>query len=78
MDLKEMYFVITFVCILQDVANFQAFFNFSEMRSLSQNFCLYHINAPGQEEGATTVPEGWEIVNKKSNRIVMKNISWFG
>jgi hypothetical protein len=48
------------------------------MRSLSQNFCLYHINAPGQEEGATTVPEGWEIVNQKSYRIVMKNISWFG
>ena len=65
MDLKEMYFLITFVCILQDVANFQAFFNFSEMRSLSQNFCLYHINAPGQEEGAATVPEGWEIVNQK-------------
>ena len=41
-----------------DVANFQAFFNFSEMRVLIQNFCIYHINAPGQEEGASTLPEG--------------------
>ncbi|XP_057366753.1 protein NDRG3-like isoform X1 [Daphnia carinata] len=44
---------------LNHVANFQAFFNFSEMRILAQNFCLYHINAPGQEEGAATVPEGY-------------------
>ena len=41
-----------------DVSNFQAFFNFSEMRNLIQNFCIYHVNAPGQEEGAPTLPEG--------------------
>lgn len=41
-----------------DVANFQAFFNFSEMRAFAHNFCIYHVNAPGQEEGATTLPEG--------------------
>jgi len=41
------------------VANFQAFFNFSEMRMLIENFCIYHVNAPGQEEGATTLPEGF-------------------
>lgn len=41
-----------------DVANFQAFCNFSEMRSLLQNFCVYHVNAPGQEERAATLPEG--------------------
>jgi len=44
---------------LNHVANFQAFFNFSEMRVLIQNFCIYHINAPGQEEGASTLPEGY-------------------
>jgi len=44
---------------LNHVANFQAFFNFSEMRALIQNFCVYHINAPGQEEGAPTLPEGY-------------------
>jgi pimeloyl-ACP methyl ester carboxylesterase len=44
---------------LNHVANYQAFFNFSEMRLLAQNFCVYHINAPGQEEGAATLPEGY-------------------
>jgi len=29
------------------------------MRLLIQNFCVYHINAPGQEEGAPTLPEGY-------------------
>nr|CAD7455782.1 unnamed protein product [Timema tahoe] len=27
------------------------------MRALLENFCVYHVNAPGQEEGATTLPE---------------------
>lgn len=36
---------------------FQPFFNFVDMRALLENFCVYHINAPGQEEGAPTLPE---------------------
>lgn len=44
---------------LNHVSNFQAFFNFSEMRNLIQNFCIYHVNALGQEEGAPTLPEGF-------------------
>lgn len=27
------------------------------MRALLENFCVYHVNAPGQEEGAQTLPE---------------------
>lgn len=42
---------------LTDVSNFQAFFNFVDMRILGQNFCIYHINAPGQEENAPTFSE---------------------
>jgi len=42
---------------LNYVSNFQAFFNFVDMRLLLQNFCIYHVNAPGQEEGAATLPE---------------------
>jgi len=57
-DLIFFFFLFCPIIILTDVANFQAFFNFSEMRSLLQNFCVYHINAPGQEEGATAFPEG--------------------
>ncbi|XP_050354389.1 protein NDRG3-like [Nymphalis io] len=42
---------------LNYAANFQAFFNFVDMRSILDQFCIYHVNAPGQEEGATTLPE---------------------
>jgi len=42
---------------LNYTSNFQAFFNFVDMRLLLQNFCVYHITAPGQEEGAPTLPE---------------------
>ncbi len=45
------------VCSYLDVSNFQAFFNFVDMKLLLQNFCVYHVNAPGQEEGAATLPE---------------------
>lgn len=44
---------------LNYVSNFQAFFNYIDMRALLENFCVYHINAPGQEEGAHTLPEDY-------------------
>lgn len=40
-------------------ANFQAFFNFVDMRPILDQFCIYHINAPGQEEGAHSLPEDY-------------------
>jgi len=42
---------------LNYISNFQAFFNFVDMRLLLQNFCIYHVNAPGQEEGAATLSD---------------------
>ncbi|KAF4527329.1 hypothetical protein B566_EDAN001106 [Ephemera danica] len=42
---------------LNYIANFQAFFNYADMRALLENFCVYHVNAPGQEEGAPPLPE---------------------
>uniref|UniRef100_A0A1W7RAA3 Misexpression suppressor of KSR n=1 Tax=Hadrurus spadix TaxID=141984 RepID=A0A1W7RAA3_9SCOR len=44
---------------LNHVSNFQAFFNFMDTRILMQSFCVYHINAPGQEEGAPPLPDGY-------------------
>ncbi|XP_077302202.1 misexpression suppressor of KSR 2 [Arctopsyche grandis] len=41
---------------LNYVSSFQAFFNFIDMRALLENFCVYHVNAPGQEEGAPALP----------------------
>ncbi|XP_039286803.1 LOW QUALITY PROTEIN: protein NDRG3 [Nilaparvata lugens] len=45
---------------LNYVASFQAFFNYNEMRSLLENFTVYHVNAPGQEEGALPLPDDYE------------------
>ncbi|XP_065339138.1 protein NDRG3 isoform X3 [Cloeon dipterum] len=44
---------------LNYIANFQAFFNYIDMRALLENFCVYHVNAPGQEEGAPALPEDY-------------------
>lgn len=43
--------------LFSDISSFQAFFNYIDMRVLLENFCVYHVNAPGQEEGAPTLPE---------------------
>lgn len=40
-----------------DVTSFAGFFNYPSMRNLLDNFCVYHVNAPGQEEGAPAFPE---------------------
>jgi len=45
---------------LNYVASFQAFFNYSDMRMLLENFSVYHVNAPGQEEGAHPLPDDYE------------------
>ncbi|CAG9138253.1 unnamed protein product [Plutella xylostella] len=42
---------------LNYVSSFQAFFSFVDMRALLENFCVYHVNAPGQEEGAPSLPD---------------------
>ncbi|XP_072929898.1 protein NDRG3-like [Epargyreus clarus] len=44
---------------LNYAANFQAYFNFVDMRAILDQFCIYHVNAPGQEEGAPTLPEDY-------------------
>jgi hypothetical protein len=45
---------------LNYVSNYQAFFNYPEMREITNSFCVFHVNAPGQEEGAGPLPEGFE------------------
>ncbi|KAK0095796.1 hypothetical protein PV326_007358 [Microctonus aethiopoides] len=44
---------------LNYISSFQAFFNYIDMRVLLENFCVYHVNAPGQEDGASTLPEDY-------------------
>ncbi|XP_053206688.1 protein NDRG3-like [Panonychus citri] len=44
---------------LNHVSNFQAFFNYMDMRLFLQSFAVIHINAPGQEENAAPLPESF-------------------
>uniref|UniRef100_A0A0K8TQA3 Protein ndrg3-like isoform x2 n=1 Tax=Tabanus bromius TaxID=304241 RepID=A0A0K8TQA3_TABBR len=44
---------------LNYATSFAGFFNFPVMRGLLENFCVYHVTAPGQEEGASTLPEDY-------------------
>ncbi|XP_030840584.1 protein NDRG3 isoform X1 [Strongylocentrotus purpuratus] len=45
---------------LNHVSCFQGFFNFPDMQPILKHFCVYHINAPGQEQGAAQLPENFE------------------
>ncbi|KAK2587054.1 hypothetical protein KPH14_011007 [Odynerus spinipes] len=44
---------------LNYISSFQAFFNYIDMRVLLENFCVYHVNAPGQEDNAPTLAEDY-------------------
>lgn len=41
---------------LNHVSNFQTFFNCPAMAAVTSKFCIYHITATGQEQGATELP----------------------
>nr|XP_026500464.1 protein NDRG3 isoform X2 [Vanessa tameamea] len=51
--------ILTYHDIGLNYTSFQPFFNYVDMRALLENFCVYHVNAPGQEEGAPTLPEDY-------------------
>jgi len=45
--------ILTFHDIgLNHITCFQGFFSYADMQPLLRNFCVYHVNAPGQNEGA--------------------------
>ncbi|XP_054153575.1 protein NDRG3-like [Oppia nitens] len=44
---------------LNSVSNFQAFFNYIDIKLLLQSFCVYHLNAPGMEESAPPLPDNY-------------------
>lgn len=43
---------------LNSTTCFQGFFNYPDMQVILKHFCVYHINAPGQHEGALPLPQG--------------------
>lgn len=56
--------MLKWLSLFADISSFQAFFNYIDMRVLLENFCVYHVNAPGQEEGSPALPEEWVNVQK--------------
>ncbi|CAD5206592.1 unnamed protein product [Bursaphelenchus okinawaensis] len=54
--------VVTFHDIGLDAnGNFQNFFQFGTATEFSEAFCVYNINAPGQESDAKAFPDGYEF-----------------
>ncbi|XP_071957985.1 protein NDRG3-like isoform X2 [Antedon mediterranea] len=44
---------------LNHVTCFQGFFNFPDMQPILKNFCVYHLNAPGQHRDSPALPQGY-------------------
>jgi len=44
---------------LNYISSFQGFLNYPDMKVLGESFCFVHVNAPGQEPAAPTLPEGY-------------------
>ncbi|XP_032527808.1 protein NDRG3 isoform X2 [Danaus plexippus] len=51
--------ILTYHDMGLNYTSFQPFFNYVDMRALLENFCVLHVNAPGQEEGAPTLPDDY-------------------
>ncbi|XP_074646717.1 protein NDRG3-like isoform X3 [Tubulanus polymorphus] len=51
---------------MNHVTCFQGFFNYSEMQPILRHFCVYHVNAPGQQEGAVPLTQSESAVKAKS------------
>ena len=45
---------------LNYISNFEGLFNIPFSADIAKNFCIVHVNAPGQEEGARVLPEDFE------------------
>ena len=45
---------------LNYISNFKGLFNVPFSADIVKNFCIVHVNAPGQEEGARVIPEDFE------------------
>ncbi|XP_038216935.1 protein NDRG3-like isoform X2 [Zerene cesonia] len=51
--------IVTYHDLAFNYLSFETFFNHKDMQDVLDNFCVYHINAPGQEEGAAPFPEDY-------------------
>ncbi|RWS28631.1 NDRG3-like protein 1 [Leptotrombidium deliense] len=72
---------------LNRVSNFQAFFNYMDMRLLLKSFAVFHITAPGQEESSSPLPDNYvyptmdqlaEQVHDVCKHYAIKSVIGFG
>ncbi|CAG4943071.1 unnamed protein product [Colias eurytheme] len=49
--------ILTYHDVGFNYLSFESFFNNSRMQDVLDNFCVYHMNALGQEEGAAALPQ---------------------
>ncbi|PIO53641.1 hypothetical protein TELCIR_25017 [Teladorsagia circumcincta] len=55
---RDKHPLITFHDLALDSdSNFQNFFQFVSIAEFTEKFCIYNINAPGQEVDAQTLPD---------------------
>jgi pimeloyl-ACP methyl ester carboxylesterase len=49
---------------LNSISCFQGFFNYPDMQSICKQFCIFHLSALGQHEGAPTLPNGLGLIDQ--------------
>ncbi len=52
----DYFFMNEYIVFILAVTQFHHFFAFTEMMPITENFTIYHINAPGQEDRANPLP----------------------
>ena len=59
---------------LNHVTNFDSFFEFGDNKILLQSFSVLHINAPGQERFASSLPDGYVYPTMDQLALMVKEI----
>ncbi|VDM39844.1 unnamed protein product [Toxocara canis] len=85
---RKMHPIVTFHDLgLDSENNFQNFFQFGSVAEFTEKFCVYNINAPGQEMDATPLPDNYvyptmdglaKIVETCVEHFEIKNFIGFG
>ncbi|KAF7636888.1 hypothetical protein Mgra_00003627 [Meloidogyne graminicola] len=74
-DKKNGHPVITFHDIgMNSDMNFNNFFSFLTPTKLIKRFCVYNINAPGQEFGAVKLPSGFFYPNMDELAVIVEKV----